>query len=320
MASTPALYAEADRVPEAWEASDENGFYYARRDALAALLEQEAFHIIPCDKLNLIPLDDGPTGHGVMFKRIAQNEVSNPIRARLDSIANVAPSNIFTSFKVQSINNAYGPVVNCDYFAVHISALPPNISAEALVEFFRKYTLNFIDASLGVSFSPYAQGSFTDANKFYSPFEQSIGTLVHLNLINDGTVVLSNYFRWSSPVACRFTYSTISSPLDGNHPVSGNREFGIFENPGGNGYTFYTSGVDRTSDWFFGVGNIIDWGFNAADALWTNVQDKMVQFINNNGGQAVKYAPVIARPKWNHVERYLRGEITFTLLKKLLGC
>ncbi len=136
VASTPALYAEADRVPEAWEATDENGFYYARRDALKALLDQEAFHIIPCDKLNLMPLDDGPTGHGVMFKRIAQNEVSSPIRARLDSIANVAPSNIFSSFKVQSINNAYGPVVNCDYFAVHISALPTNISAEALVEFF----------------------------------------------------------------------------------------------------------------------------------------------------------------------------------------
>jgi len=117
-----------------------------------------------------------------------------------------------------------------------------------------------------------------------------------------------------------FSNSTISSPLDGSHPVSGNREFGIFANPNNNGYTFYTMGVDRTTNWFFGVGNATGWGFNSADNLWTNVQGKMAAYINNNGGQAYVQAPVIARPKWNHVDRYLRGEITFTLLKKILGC
>lgn len=321
VASTSALYAEADRVPEAWEASDENGFYYARRDALAALLDEEAFHIIPCDQLNIMPLDDnGANGYGLMFKRVAQKEVSSTIRARLDSIAAVAPTSILNPIKVQSISNAYGPVVNCDYFAVHISALPSNVSAENLVEFFRKYTSNFIDPTLSVSFSPYTDGGFTDATKFYSPFEQSLGTLVHINMLNDGTVVESEYYRSSSPFKCRFTYSTISSPLDYNHPVSGNREFGIFENPGNNGYTFYTMGVDRTTDWTFGLFNSFSWGFESADALWSNVQQKMVQYVNNNGGQAISFTPVTARPKWNHVQRYLRGEISFTLLKKLSGC
>lgn len=315
-------YGGADEAPEEWESTDANGYYESRIEYLDYMLETEAFNIIPCDKLNIMPLDDA-TAQGQMFKRVAQQEVSTAIRNRLDSIANVAPSSIFTTFKVQSITNAYGPVVNCDYFPVHITTLPTGISADALLDFFRKYTnTNFVDASLGVSFSPYAQGSFDDGTRFYSPYEQSIGALVHLDLINDGTVVESAYHRSSSgaPYKARFTYSTISSPMDYNHPVSGNREFGIMANPNNDGYTFYTMGVDRTTDWIFSWGNATGLGFDSADALWSNVQQKMVNYINNNGGQAYIQPPVKARPKWNQVERYLRGEISFTLLKKLSGC
>lgn len=317
------LYAEADRIPDSWEAVDENGFYLARQDVLQALLDEEPFNIIPCDQLKLMPLDDnGPNGFGLMFKRVAQVEVSTEIRARLDSIAAVAPTNILSPFKVQTISNAYGGVVNCDYFQVHIDVLPSGYTAETLLELFRKQTNSFIDPAIGNSFSPYTDGSFTDAARYYSPFEESVGALVHLDLLNDGSVVESNYYRTNSPFKCRFTYSTISSPLDYNHPVSGNREFGIFANPSGNGYTFYTMGVDRTTDFFITAGNWIsfDAGFAAADALWKSVQSKMENFVNTNGGQAYKVAPVIARPRWNHVGRYLRGEITFTLLKRLLGC
>lgn len=321
VAANPSLFAEADRIPESWEACDENGYYYSRIESIDNLLIDDAFNISPCDKLNIMPLDDnGNNTYGLRFKRVAQTDVSTAIRTRLDSIANVAPTSIFTSFHVQNIVDAYGPVVNCDYFPVFITALPPNMTGESLVEFFRKYTNNFVKPPQTASFSAYSDGLFSDATKYYSAFEQSLGTLVHLNLINDGTVVESEYYRSSSPFTCRFTYSTISSPLDGNHPVSGNREFGIYANPGGNGYTFYTMGVDRTSDWFFGVGNSAGWGFDSADALWKGMQDKMTDFINNNGGQAYRQEPVIARPKWSQVQKYLRGEISFSLLKARLGC
>lgn len=214
-------------------------------------------------------------------------------------------------------------MVNCDYFAVHISTLPTGISADQLLDFFRKYTnTNFIDPTFGVSFSPYSHGSFSDVTKFLSPYEQSIGALVHLDLINDGTVVTSDYYRSPAgePYKARFTYSRISSPLDNNHPVSGNREFGIFANPGGSGYTFYTMGVDRTTDFFFGLGNTFNTGFNAADNLWKHVQQKMTSYVNNNGGQAFVHTPIKARPKWEMVKKYLMGQITFTRLKELLGC
>jgi len=313
-------YDEANRHPDAWEASDEEGHYNARMDALESILADDNFSITPCDQLNIMPLDDGPNGFGLRFKRVAQKEVSAAIRARMDSIGRIDMSNMFIAMNVQSLSNAFGPVVNCDYFAVHITTLPTNVSAENLLDFFRKYTSNFIDPSLNISFSPYANMSFTDAVRFYSPFEQSIGTIVHLNMPNNGSVVLSDYYRSASPFKTRFTYSTINSPLDFAHPVSGNREFGIFANPNNNGYTFYTMGVDRTTDWMFGAYNFRNAAFEAADELWSNMQLKMAQYVNNNGGHATVYTPVKARPKWDKVEKYLKGQITFTLLKILLGC
>jgi hypothetical protein len=118
----------------------------------------------------------------------------------------------------------------------------------------------------------------------------------------------------------RFTYSTITSPLDYNHPVSGNREFGIFANPTGGGYTFYTMGVDRTSDWKFAIGNATGYGFSKADELWTNIQKNMAAYINANGGSATVQTPIIARPNWNAVKNYLMGKISFATLKAQLGC
>jgi hypothetical protein len=53
--------------------------------------------------------------------------------------------------------------------------------------------------------------------------------------------------------------------------------------------------IDITSDWMFAFGNSAGWGFDAADALWTNIQNKMTTFINNNGGNATVQSPVLAR-------------------------
>jgi hypothetical protein len=79
-------------------------------------------------------------------------------------------------------------------------------------------------------------------------------------------------------------------------------------------------GVDRTSNWVFSTLNTLGTGFAEADKLWGSIQTKMAAFINNNGGQAVKQTPVIARPNWKNVDKYLRGQITFTQLKQMLGC
>ncbi|MDP3665846.1 MAG: hypothetical protein Q8R50_04130, partial [Sediminibacterium sp.] len=177
--------------------------------------------------------DDTQTGggYGLMFKRVAQQVVSQAVVDRMNSIANIAPTSWFNTFKVQTISNAFGSSVNCDYFPVHITSLPTGMTVDNFLEYFRTHINQFIDQSIGVSFSPYSDGSFSDAAQFNLSYEQSIGALVHLNLINDGTVVESGYYRNATSVKSRFTFSTISSPLDYAHPVSGNREFGIFTEP-----------------------------------------------------------------------------------------
>jgi hypothetical protein len=70
-------------------------------------------------------------------------------------------------------------------------------------------------------------------------------------MANDGTVMETEYYRSSTLAKTRFTYSTVYAYQDLEHPVSGNREIGIFANPGGTGYTFHTMGVDRTTNWLF---------------------------------------------------------------------
>jgi hypothetical protein len=166
-------------------------------------------------------------------------------------------------------------------------------------------------------FSAYTDGNFTDNDKFYASFEQSIGALVHIDMLNDGTVVLSDYQR--TPSHTSYIYSTIMSPLDHMHPVSGNREFGITQNPNGT-YTFYISGVDRSSDLIFATVNNWSTSFHKADELWKNVRDKMTKFINDNGGQATRGETRRAQPKWDEVKKYLKSLISFNQLKASLGC
>lgn len=63
-------------------------------------------------------------------------------------------------------------------------------------------------------------------------------------------------------------------------------------------------------------------GFQKADQLWSSLQSKMANFIINNGGQAEYYSQpsIKARPFWNEVREYLKGNIDFPTLKKRLGC
>ncbi|RAV27409.1 hypothetical protein [Sinomicrobium soli] len=60
----------------------------------------------------------------------------------------------------------------------------------------------------------------------------------------------------------KWTFSTIFDPKYGEHPVSGNRDFGYTQNGDGS-YTFYTRGVDRLTDWLTTSGQTAEatfWG------------------------------------------------------------
>ena len=162
-----------------------------------------------------------------------------------------------------------------------------------------------------------------DTQLFNQTGAQSVGSLVHIHMADDGTVIESDY--QSNANGTYFRFSTMTSPLDFNHPVSGNREFGIYPDPNNPGtYTFYTMGVDRISDREFGLVNWTTNGvvFDGADRLWNAMQTNMINYINAHGGQASYYSKksYIARPDWGIVEDYLNGNITYAQLKQKIGC
>lgn len=147
----------------------------------------------------------------------------------------------------------------------------------------------------------------------------------------DGSVVEAGYNHVvdGSYQSHYFTVSTMETITDFEHPVAGNRRWGIFSDPDHLGeFDFYTMGVDRIWDQAFSFG---DWvkeratkksGFDDADKLWSSLQSKMIKFISDNGGSASFYSTpkIVARPKWNDVEDYLKGCIDFPALKLKLGC
>ena len=81
-------------------------------------------------------------------------------------------------------------------------------------------------------------------------------------------------------------------------------------------------GVDRVWNWGSELANILFDGYGKGDELWNNVQDNIKIFVNQNGGQANFYNPKApkARPDYNAVRDYLKGNISKDSLSIKLGC
>lgn len=64
--------------------------------------------------------------------------------------------------------------------------------------------------------------------------------------------------------------------------------------------------------------------FNKGDELWQNIQQNMAKYINDNGGHAsatsYSNSTIKARPNWENVKQYLKGNIDLQALKQSLGC
>jgi hypothetical protein len=96
-----------------------------------------------------------------------------------------------------------------------------------------------------------------------------------------------------------FTPVKIGVTCPGEHPVSGNREFGWKTT--GTMFEFFTRAVDRSTGICFGMsGEKLT--YEGADRLWKSWQAKLVAYVTKNGGQAVANAPVMYRPTWVDVK------------------
>jgi hypothetical protein len=168
--------------------------------------------------------------------------VSNPVNERVAILnKNTNQSHLFNDpFYVQQIVNATGYQINLDRFEVNVGLLPiidgRRLTAAEFLSYIRLHLNDFIDTGI-TSFVPYNDPSdiVNDTQRWNS--SNPLGSLLHLNIADNGSVIVTDYN------ANHWTVSTIRTPLDGHHPVSGNRMWGYSEDA--NGYHFFVTGADR---------------------------------------------------------------------------
>lgn len=211
----------------------------------------------------------------------------------------------YTNWSVQKIEDGFGKI-NLDYYPVAVTKLPNmngrRMSAESMLQYIRTNINEFVDEN-SAHFEGYDEG---EIKKWQSP--SALGSIIHIDMggnttnpfqnPDDGSVIVSDF----SPDS--WTFTTIQTPHDFQHPVSGNRKFG-FDQQNDGSYVFYTRGADRATglmDWALSGGiNVI---FEEAHKLWLSFQHKIASFVNENGGSARIQAPTSRRYDWEIVKKY----------------
>jgi RHS repeat-associated protein len=213
----------------------------------------------------------------------------------------------YNRWAINDINNAYGQNVNIDIYTIKIDALPvidgKKVTAEELQEYIRKNFNSFLDQN-DASFDSYSDNdkdkwNSTDPLNAVMTFD--VGGDSYINPTpwlggnpDDLTVICTDKTTQS------WTFTTIQSPANGQHPVSGNRKFGFYTDSKG-GLTFYTKGADRLTGAMDAAVNSIgdDYLFSGADKLWKNYQANLQKFINSHGGKATIKLQWSKRYIWN---------------------
>ena len=310
-----------------WWDQDTKGFTYSKKKQLEIYLKIEPFGGLSCSEIDNFPVS--------MHSEVGSYAVPTDVLTRIASIQSAnAPTYTPSNFKVQDVNNGIG-VVNVDYYPVDIATLPKTSAGVRMtplefLEYFRK-NINSFATSTSV-FSPYyhyVAGSVNidEASKFNSANISSKGAVVHIDIpLDDGTVVESDYYSNTTTNNYWFTFTTMTSVLDGSHPLGGNRRFGLFPKAGG-GYTFYIAGVDRIWSWSTALANwgSSDYGFESADELWAAVQTNVKNYVSTHSGTASlpsgTHTNWAARVDWEGTAKlFLQGQITLEQLKISLDC
>lgn len=190
--------------------------------------------------------------------------------------------------KVQKIEDAIGDL-NLDFYPVRVSTFPTGFDGESFLQHVRTHINDFVDTR-NSEFSPYDDS--VDGPSWQSAAPD--GSVIYINIIgpDDAAVVAS------SSAANRWRFSTVTTPRSGEHPVSGTREFGFFVDSNGD-HVFYTRGADRSTGARETMGDFLTYG--GADQLWKSFQNKLVAFVNANGGSAAPVARFSERFKWSVV-------------------
>jgi hypothetical protein len=305
-----------------WWDIDVNSYVYNKKRLSAVYLQAHIYGLINCSALAQLPM--------TMYQEVGSYQVPLDVENRLNNIRSQnAPAYTVNNFKIQKIDDASGGVigngrVNCDYYYVKINSLPyqngVQMTPDQFLEYFRTNINTFI--SNGVNFQPYSHYTsgvtINESSKVNSPYEASTGGMFHIDMSENGTVVQSGYNRNVTTQHYWFMFTTMKTPVDGTHPVAGNRRFGIFKS--GNSYYFYTLGVDRVNDWDVAFANLGNVAFNGGAALWHSVQQGVKSYVNTHQGNSDLVDEKVAQPNWDAFKDFLKGKITLQQYKIQQGC
>jgi hypothetical protein len=207
-------------------------------------------------------------------------------------------------YAAHDLADAHGPL-NLDYYSVRVEVLPWRRDGSG------RMTPQELLQDLRLSLSKYA-GDIAHFEPMSEDKDRTVwksgdpsGAIIHIDmgtglanlLKEDGAVVVSRASKTS------WTFSTVDTPwLDWEHPVSGNREFGVKQLPGG-AYELYTKGADRPTGLLdAAIQNTI---FREADKLWRTLMDNVRLSIAARGGQAAVGVSKQHRYVWEAVKRLM---------------
>lgn len=211
---------------------------------------------------------------------------------------------IWEESRIVGLRNAttFGAATNIDFHSVKICDLPTGQTPLSLFEEIRsEFYQDPFDSDCGTNFELYSQFSDSDwANNAEGTLFE-IAILEFLFTLEAGDVVCS-YYDIESEInteylGYRWIFSTVYGQESGWHPVSGNRQFGLYPDSDGC-WVFYTAGVDRQTNFY----HVIFGGetaFQEADALWDCIVDQVSEYVIAEGGTATNQVSVFCRPNIN---------------------
>lgn len=216
-----------------------------------------------------------------------------PPQQIIDQIENIWDDNMIISlFNATSS----GAATNLDFHSVKICNLPVQIEPVDLFQLIKsEFYVDPFDSSCGTDFELYEE--FSDEDWIDNP-EGTMFEIEILPIVESGDVVCSFYDDIDDVnteyLGYRWIFSTVYGRESGWHPVSGNRQFGLY--PDGNGcWIFHTAGVDRQTNWYhvlFGG----ETAFQNADALWDCIIGKVETYATQLGGTTSDIVNLYCRP------------------------
>jgi hypothetical protein len=210
------------------------------------------------------------------------------------------------SARIQTLQSGVGPIVNMDYYAVTvpIANIPNGLSVDAYLNHVRTNINSYVDPPTRFN---YYVGLSGEEQRWTS--SAPLGTVFSITLhpvLEDGSVVTTDYDT------DHWVFSTVTTPMDRTHPVSGNREFGAINNGNGTA-TIYTRGTDRVSTRFNDLldGTIVNIFDNGHD-VWVGLQRRLKAEL---GVTAVIEPPVRHPVDYDKVRAVLAGHAPVSTLQ-----